>query len=433
MGIVEGFQESDHDVQIYHEFLDSKRYPGLHHRQEFLDYIRLKYQDTPLQLLMVADDPGLNLVLETHDEYFSDLPVVFMGINHVQEGLFDIPWITGVFETHNYAETFLEAKRQTGADTMIVIGDSSETGIASLKRTEASLSNVEGLPALIVLKDIPENQVEQTLGIYPDHWPIFMAGQLREKTKEKSLIDFAQDTQILRSKLPNPLYTNTILRIGYGAVGGKILEGKHHGQQAVQLATKILEGTPVSDVEPIVNVDDQWMFDAQELKRFDIDFKDLPADSILVNLGPSFYEQNRQLVWICIIVFSLGLITIFLLAYANHQQRRAKRQLRENERKLEQRVSARTSELSEALRELKHTQAQLIQKEKLSSLGKLVGGIAHEFNNPLSFMCGNLTYLEKYTQDIFQLVSCYQTQSDPSCVAQKYAREIEFEYIHEDV
>ncbi|MEM9008240.1 MAG: hypothetical protein AAGE59_32620, partial [Cyanobacteria bacterium P01_F01_bin.86] len=139
-GIIEGFQESGHDVKVYHEFLDSKRYPELHHRQEFLDYIRLKYQDTPLQLLMVADDPGLNLVLETHDEYFPDLPVVFMGINHVQEELFDIPWLTGVFETHTYAETFLEAKRQTGADTMILISDYSETGIASLQRAEASIS-----------------------------------------------------------------------------------------------------------------------------------------------------------------------------------------------------------------------------------------------------------------------------------------------------
>ncbi|MEO1299075.1 MAG: hypothetical protein AAFW75_25520, partial [Cyanobacteria bacterium J06636_16] len=337
-GIDQGFQESGHDVRVYHEFLDSKRYPDLHYRQEFLDYIQNKYQDTSLQVLMVSDDPGVNLILETRDEYFPELPVVFMGVNHVQKVLLDTPWITGVFETRSDVEIFLEAKRQTGADTMILISDSSETGQAALQRIEANRAGVDNLPEIRVLKDIPDTQVEKKLGVYPDHWPIFMSGQLRENSEQGPLIGFARETQILRAKLPNPLYTNTVMRLSHGAVGGKLLEGSYHGKQAVQLVVEILNGTPVSAIEPIVEAESQWMFDAQELKRANIDLKALPPNSVLINLEPSFYEQYHQLVWFAIAIFCLGSVTIVVLADAIRRQKAAEKQLKENERKLEKRV-----------------------------------------------------------------------------------------------
>jgi C4-dicarboxylate-specific signal transduction histidine kinase len=56
-------------------------------------------------------------------------------------------------------------------------------------------------------------------------------------------------------------------------------------------------------------------------------------------------------------------------------------------------LSRSNSQLSQALMTLKKTQLQLIQTEKMSSLGQLVAGIAHEINNPVSFIYGNLHYI----------------------------------------
>ncbi|MEH1882394.1 sensor histidine kinase [Nostoc sp.] len=65
-------------------------------------------------------------------------------------------------------------------------------------------------------------------------------------------------------------------------------------------------------------------------------------------------------------------------------------------------------ELQQALKDLQKTQIQLIQSEKMSSLGQLVAGVAHEINNPVNFIYGNLEYADDYTQQMLLLIKLYQ-------------------------
>jgi signal transduction histidine kinase len=83
-------------------------------------------------------------------------------------------------------------------------------------------------------------------------------------------------------------------------------------------------------------------------------------------------------------------------------------QLAQANQALEHRVALRTQDLSTALAELKMTQAQLIQSEKMSSLGQLVAGIAHEINNPVGFIAGNLDYVQQSVEALLDLVQLYQ-------------------------
>ncbi|NJP12434.1 MAG: hypothetical protein HC866_25660 [Leptolyngbyaceae cyanobacterium RU_5_1] len=64
--------------------------------------------------------------------------------------------------------------------------------------------------------------------------------------------------------------------------------------------------------------------------------------------------------------------------------------------------------LEDSMRELRRTQAHLIQSEKMSSLGQLVAGIAHEMNNPVSFIYGNVSYAQGYTRDLLKIIKLYQ-------------------------
>ncbi|MEG4117264.1 ATP-binding protein [Microcoleus sp. N9_B4] len=96
--------------------------------------------------------------------------------------------------------------------------------------------------------------------------------------------------------------------------------------------------------------------------------------------------------------------------------------------------TAQAKELETTLNELKKAQMQVIQSEKMSSLGQLVAGIAHEINNPVNFIHGNLTHLDEYTQNLLQMIELYQQRhpsNDPD--VQAMAEEIDLEFLTEDI
>ncbi|MGD1864848.1 MAG: ATP-binding protein [Phormidesmis sp.] len=442
-GIDQGFQDAEQDITVYHEFLDAKRYPNLLYQEEFLDYVKTKYQDTPLSMMMVADDPGLDMVLENREAYFPALPIVFMGINNVQERLLNQSFLTGVFEKHSTVENVMEAARQTESDRVIVITDSSSSSQGNLRSIESGLLDYDNAPTIIEVKDVVDLEVEARLGEYADDLPIFFIGQLREGSTAGPLVPFGQEAQLVRSQLPNPLYTKTMMLVDQGTVGGKVIDGNYHAQQAVELAQAVLNGTPISDVAPILEAKNQWIFDAQELERAGIDTELLPPESILINVTPSFYSQYRTLVWVVSILFASGIMTITVMTYAIRRQHIAEKKLREHEKQLEQRVNERTIELSTTLGRLQQTQTQLIQTEKMSSLGQLVGGVAHELNNPLTFLSGNVRCMQDYVQDLLDTIQLCLSQFSPSDSpaakatsvesVRQHIEDIDLEYIQEDI
>ncbi|MEH1943824.1 MAG: GAF domain-containing protein [Nostoc sp.] len=92
-----------------------------------------------------------------------------------------------------------------------------------------------------------------------------------------------------------------------------------------------------------------------------------------------------------------------------------------------------TSELTQALHELKQTQTRLIQGEKMAGLGQLLAGVAHEINNPISFIFGNLIHLNEYTQELLKVVKLYRQNSSILPTVQEQIDKTDLDFLIEDL
>jgi PAS domain S-box-containing protein len=117
-----------------------------------------------------------------------------------------------------------------------------------------------------------------------------------------------------------------------------------------------------------------------------------------------------------------------------HDEIAVRKRTEEALRRSKAQLKQQTEELQTALDKLQLTQMQLVQNEKMASLGQLVAGIAHEINNPVSFIYSNIEPARQYIEDLLHLLALYQEEySPPSATIQDEEMAIELEFLKEDL
>ena len=333
LAIEQGFAEISNQSNVFHEFIDSQRHSPAEYGGEFLDYVKKKYKRVPIDLLMVVEEPSLQLMLSQHQEFFPGIPVVFLGIEHLNQEILDTPWLTGVVESHSIVETAMEATRQTWTDTVIIINETTESGKAQLEQIKAVKSIPHNPLEVKVVNDLTPKEITARLGRYPDNVPVIVLGHLLQNGSTKTFIDPKLDTQVLQQYISNPIYTDQAVRLGTGVVGGKVFDVDYHARQAVELAAKILQGAKPDQVGPILTGKKRWIFDYRELLKHNIKLDLLPENSELLYLEPPVYIKYRTLIVLVGLMLLSSFLAIILLIEKGRKRELTNKILQENEQR----------------------------------------------------------------------------------------------------
>jgi PAS domain S-box-containing protein len=312
------------------ESLDSKRFPSPAHLAFLHDSLTRKYHDQNFDLVMVLDNPALDLIMHPVKGLFPGVPVVFAGINGYRPDMTaGRTQITGVMEQQDVAGTLaLAVSLHPEVSKVLAVHDYTASGLAVRQETEAALAPFAGAFDITYTADVPFETLSKELQAMPKNGLVLILTYVtdaagRTFTREES-------TRLITSFSPAPVYAMHETRLGFGILGGLLLEGQEHGWQAGDLALRILAGADPDDI-PVEASRSRSILDYVALRRFQIPERLWPANAIIINSPESFWIRHRTVLIPALSAIAvMGLLSAMLIASA-FRQRRTELALRQSE------------------------------------------------------------------------------------------------------
>ena len=322
----------DENIDLRIEYLDTKRFPDRMHLPGIYQLFQAKYKDVKIDLVMSTDDDALNFLLAYAGELFPGTPVVFLGANFFDPGrLAEHSQFTGLSEEIDIGGTLeLALRLQPNTGRVVFVNDTTITG-------QIIHNKIQGLAPLYphltfeFLEDVTmEAARSQVAGLPPGSIVLLT---IFTTDKAGNFFEYDTYTHLVSEASAVPVYGAWDFSLGYGIVGGKLTSGYAEGQRAAQLAQRILNGEKPSDIPVDTTINSFYMFDYEQVRKFDINPATLPLDSVIINQPENLMARYAPYLWLTGIAF-FALVVIITIQTAHIQHRRkAEKALQESERR----------------------------------------------------------------------------------------------------
>ncbi|MHB9098262.1 MAG: ABC transporter substrate binding protein [Syntrophales bacterium] len=325
-GIGEAMYPFGKDISIYTEYMDLKRFPERQHIASLREVYRIKYSKVRFDAILCTDDHAFQFLLDFRDELFPGTPVVFCGVNDFDPSLLKgHPGFTGKQERLNVKKTIeIALGINPNLKRIIVVADTTPTGVGTLKEIHRVVPDF-GRINFQIYDDITMSDLLHQIGQLNHDDAVLLLNFNRDKNGNN--FQHSETLALLQAVSKVPIYGVWDFHIGRGIVGGVITSGIELGKVAGNQAIRILSGEKAEKIPIETDFPQQIIFDDAVMKKFGIKRRNLPAETVLINLPMTFYQVNKKLIWTLSGLLIFLSVTTLVLILSTVQRKRAQRAL----------------------------------------------------------------------------------------------------------
>jgi len=313
------------EVEYYPEYMETTRFPG-QNQAFFHEYLRQKYAGRKIDVVVATADIPLNFLLQYRADLFPTSPIVFVT-NHAPstETLGAGPGATGIVHQSTHQQTLnLALSLHPNTNQVFVISGSPEHDKRFEKSARQELGGFENRVRITYLTDLPLSElITRTANLPPRSIALYVWQQAFDE--QGRILETYEVLGRIAPSSAAPIYGMGSGNVGQGIVGGYLQGPDSNGSKTAEIALRILNGTRAQDI-PVANAPTVATFDWRELRRWGINERSLPPNSVIKFREVSFWESYKwYVVGLVAAVIVEGLLILRLL-FTQTKRRQAERE-----------------------------------------------------------------------------------------------------------
>ena len=339
------------DVEYFPEYFEFSRFPEEKHIVSFRDYLKAKYAQRTVDVVVASADASLKFLLQYRTELFANSPIVFVATDPPKSDILASgAGATGIHFKNAYRETVdLALRLHPATKRVFVVSGSQQQDRRYEQVTQQELSGFNKVE-ITYLTDLPLNElIARTRSLPPDSVILYVWQQ--SLNEQKKLLDSYEVLSRIAPESSAPIYGFGTVLLGSGIVGGYLHGPEMNGAKAAEFVERILSGTPVREI-PVEQSQKVPMFDWRGLRRWGVLESSLPPASVVRFKEYTFWELYKWRIAGVIALLILQSVFIAGLLVERRRRRRAREALDRLNAELEERIAARTAALHAKSREL---------------------------------------------------------------------------------
>ena len=312
------------NIELTTVYMDTKRIDENEYIKNLAKLYEQQFFDRKFDLIIVSDNNAFDFMFTYHETLFKDIPVLFCGINNFDKSLLEKngmkDYMTGVAEEVDLEKNFeLISKLHPNLKNLLIINDTSSTGYAIKRDLDPIIKKYEEKFNIEYTDNLEFSNLKTKVSNLDKQNSVILFVLLFKDTTGK-YFTYKQSFKQLKEVSSVPIYGLWDFYLNDGIVGGLLTSAVAQGEAVSKMALEVLNGKNIKDIPILEKSPNLYIFDYNELKRFNIDISDYVNNPIIINEPSSIYKEHTKFFIITLLIISILTIVVVILK-ANIQRR----------------------------------------------------------------------------------------------------------------